>query len=366
MKSERRVLVRTLVVLGAALFWTVGACGGDGESSKVTQEEFWEGVAYDQNNPEGVVSGGKQDGYGDAYDVPTDLPVLEFPEIIISTDQLTLHIFDRETGFSRVYPIGAGVLNSDGLCITPTGHFASGPDISEYWWYIPRRSVPEYFGGFPFIRLTAENSRGQNTYGIHGPITESLIRGYVSHGCIRMEGLDVVEVFYLIRDHASTPVTIQREPELDAAGEVVDLGTDVTLWEPGEDIVYGESVGDAPPRDNTGTDADGCADDRLESEEAVLLEKNTYTGLILCELDTDTYAIYLEEGESMTATISFLHEVTDLDMVLVDPDDVVLDRSITTSNTEEVSVTADVAGEYKISIYAYGEGEDTGYDLVIE
>ena len=25
------------------------------------------------------------------------------------------------------------------------------------WWYVPRRTVPDYFAGLPFLRLTAKN-----------------------------------------------------------------------------------------------------------------------------------------------------------------------------------------------------------------
>jgi len=54
------------------------------------------------------------------------------------------------------------------------------------WWWVPRRTNPEYFAGLPFLRITAENSMHQNTYALHGPITATLTRGYVSHGCVRM------------------------------------------------------------------------------------------------------------------------------------------------------------------------------------
>jgi hypothetical protein len=55
-------------------------------------------VAYDEQNPGGTVSLGKQDGLSDVYDVPTGLPDLEHPKIIVSLEPLTLHLFDRATG----------------------------------------------------------------------------------------------------------------------------------------------------------------------------------------------------------------------------------------------------------------------------
>ena len=341
------------------------SCGKDAQQPLV-QDDYWEGVAYDEENPGATLTPGKADNLSHVYDVPTDLPELVAPEIIVSLQQLTLHVFDRQTGFSRVFPVGVGVKNSDGISVTPTGHFATGPDISDRWWYIPRRAVPAHFGGWPFLRLTAENSRGQDTYGIHGPITEHLIRGYVSHGCIRMEGSDLVQVYYLVNEHASTPVTIQREPELDAAGQVVDLGSNVTLWAPGDTIQYGDSVGDAPPRDDTGTDDDGCADDRLESEDPVTLTPELYSHLMICPSDRDVYRIHVPAGATLTVRIEFSNATADLDLLLTDDQGRVLDRSFSTSDEEEVQVTSESGGDYEVTVYAYEAGASNTYDLHIE
>ena len=106
--------------------------------------------------------------------------------------------------------------------------------------------MPDYFGGFPFLRLTARNSAGANTYALHGPITSQLIRGYVSHGCVRMRGDDIVRLFWMVKSHPNTPVTFQREVELDAAGNEVDVGTTPALYAPGEQIRFGASVGARP------------------------------------------------------------------------------------------------------------------------
>lgn len=204
------------------------------------EEGSYEGVDYDAENPGSPLDDGKSDA--PRYAIPTDLPELVSPEIIVSLDGLTVHLFDRETGYQAVYPAGVGV-KVNGRSITPVGHFESGDDPADAWWYVPRRTVPEHFGGFPFLRLTAENSGGANTYALHGPITSTLHRGYVSHGCVRMAGMDVVRVFWMVKPHASTPVTIQKEVELDAAGSKVDVGKTPTLWGTGDVISYGASVG---------------------------------------------------------------------------------------------------------------------------
>lgn len=206
------------------------------------EQGSYEGVDEDAD-PTTPMDDGKSDA--PRYAIPTDLPDLVAPEIIVSLGGLTVHLFDRETGFNAVYPTGVGV-KSNGRSITPRGHFKTGANINDSWWYVPRRTNPEYFAGFPFLRLTARNSSGANTYALHGPITETLIRGYVSHGCVRMESSDVIDLFWMVKTHPNTPVTIQTEVELDAVGSRVDVGRTPALYAPGARIRFGASVGDRP------------------------------------------------------------------------------------------------------------------------
>ena len=203
-----------------------------------------EGVAYDEENPNAPMDDGKSDA--PRYAIPTDLPQLVAPEIIVSLDGLTVHLFDRETGFQAVYPAGVGTKNSRGVSITPAGHFRTGANTADGWWFVPRRTVPEYFGGFPFLRIDAKNHVGANTYALHGPITDELIRGYVSHGCIRMRANDIIRLFWMVKKFPQIPVTIQREVERDAAGNRVDVGRTPKLWAVGERIQFGASVGARP------------------------------------------------------------------------------------------------------------------------
>lgn len=233
--------MRLVSLLSLAALVIGCAEGFDGEDPELG---VGEGVDYDAENPNAPLDDGKADL--PRYAVPTDLPMLVAPEIIVSLDGLTVHLFDRATGFSAVYPAGVGTKNARGVSITPTGHFKTGPQTSDGWWYAARRTVPEYFGGFPFLRITARNSVGQNTYGLHGPITSELIRGYVSHGCVRMASDDIIRLFWMVRNFPDTPVTIQREVELDANGRRVDVGTKPALYRPGEPIRFGASVGPRP------------------------------------------------------------------------------------------------------------------------
>jgi hypothetical protein len=353
----RTTLRTTLALLAAA---QLAACVADDPESG-TQPDYWEGVAYDSENPGAFLGGGAADGFG--YEAPTDLPTLVDPEIVVSLDGLTLHVFDRATGFSEVYPVGVGVLSSQGRSITPTGRFATGPDTSDSWWYAARRTNPEYFAGLPFIRLTAVNSRGQNTYGLHGPITDELIRGFVSHGCVRMAAADVVRLFYIVRNHASTPVTIQTEVELDARGDVVDVGVPAALWPAGEEPDLDEPDGDPLPDDDTGTDVAGCADDRLESDDVTGIEPGAYRGLVLCEGDIDRYAIALDVGTRIEVRLHFVHRISDIDLTVYGPGGEVVGRSAGTTDEEVVTFESANAGDYVIDVRMYGEGASNGYSL---
>lgn len=226
------------------LLLPLAACAGPDPTDGDPEQGDHEGVAFDAENPGHDVGPGKADA--PTYQVPTDLPELVAPEVIISLDGLTVHLFDRPTGFSVVYPAGVGVLGASGQSITPTGHFRTSANLDDHWWYIARRYTPDYFAGLPFLRIDALNSRGENTYGLHGPITEQLIRDYVSHGCVRMARQDIIDLFWMVRAHPSTPVTIQREVEVDADGWVVDVGTVPALYPADTAIPYGASVGPRP------------------------------------------------------------------------------------------------------------------------
>jgi hypothetical protein len=248
--TKNRAHWSSLAFLAGFLF----AC--DDAQIAIDAEPEGEGVAYDAQHPGADLEGlGKAD-HTPTYEIPLDLPELERPEIIVSLATNTVHLFDRATGFSAIYPTGPGRLGNSGRSITPKGFFKTGPDTSDSWYYIARRYLPDYFGGFPFLRLNTRNSQGHHTYGLHGPITYTcpddrsscplterqwfLVHDYVSAGCLRMEADDIVDLFWMVRNHPSTPVTIFDGVELDAVGQVVDLGSAPVLWAEGESIAYAE------------------------------------------------------------------------------------------------------------------------------
>jgi hypothetical protein len=253
---------KSLFLIG---FLGLAGCSASSESpvpnDLIDLEAPGEGVAFDEENPGADIDATGKADIPPTYQVPTDLPELERPEIIVSLAGLTVHLFDRATRFSQVYPTGVGLKNSAGLSITPTGFFKTSANTSDTWYYTARRYKPDYFGGFPFLRLNVLNSKGQETYGMHGPITYRcpnggsscsmlqrewfLQRGFVSQGCMRMDIDDIVDLFWIVKNHRSTPVSIQAELELDAHGLPVDIDNVPALWEVGQAIQYG-SCGKRP------------------------------------------------------------------------------------------------------------------------
>lgn len=169
-----------------------------------------------------------------------ELPKLVAPKITISIDGLTLRLTDAATGFDKVFPVGAGQIDQtetdpeyrESFSYYPIirsggNDFAITPSTIQpckTWWTDPATGEKTpVFAGLPFLSF-------YGNYAIHGPIDKfrapnggSLRRGYVSHGCFRMEAADVLEVYARIKGVARVPVHVQREAERTADGEKVDV-----------------------------------------------------------------------------------------------------------------------------------------------
>ncbi|OIP35803.1 MAG: hypothetical protein AUK47_16060 [Deltaproteobacteria bacterium CG2_30_63_29] len=169
-----------------------------------------------------------------------DLPRLVNPKITISLNGLTVHLVDTATGYDRVFAAGPGSIDTkvgsktfgESLSMFPllaygTQDFAIKPSTStscKIWW--TDRSTGQklpVFAGLPFLSWSGN-------YALHGPVDNyrapnggDLRRGFVSHGCIRMQAADILELYGRIRGVASVPVHVQREPERLADGRRVDL-----------------------------------------------------------------------------------------------------------------------------------------------
>jgi hypothetical protein len=185
----------------------------------------------------------KDDGtWGSALTCKTipSFPRLVSPRITISLNGLTLHLVDPATGFDKVFPVGVGAIDKDttqstfGESLTYYPTLATGKNDftlvtaniqpCKTWWTDPDTGQKSpVFAGLPFMPF-------YGGYAMHGPIDNfrapnggNLRRGFVSHGCVRMEAADVLEVYARVRGVARVPVHLQREPERDASGARIDL-----------------------------------------------------------------------------------------------------------------------------------------------
>ena len=191
--------------------------------------------------PLGDVQDDKADGtWGSALtckDIPS-LPALANPKIVISLDGLTLHL--TGDGYDKVFPIGPGAIDQtdtdaefgESRSYEPIIHFGKSDFAINWaastpcktWWTDPESGAKSpVFAGLPFMSWSGN-------YAIHGPIDNfraanggNLRRGYVSHGCVRMEAADVLEVYARLHTVATVPVHVQRAPERLASGKTVDL-----------------------------------------------------------------------------------------------------------------------------------------------
>jgi hypothetical protein len=171
-----------------------------------------------------------------------NLSQLVAPRITISLQGLTLHLVDAATGYDRVFPIGPGQIETDETdpsfgesksyypVIATGGHdFALNPSTANacrtMWTDPDTGEQSPVFAGLPFIPF-------YGAYAIHGPIDGyraanggSLRRGFVSHGCVRLEAADITEIYARTKTLTHVPVHLQREPERLADGTRVDLAT---------------------------------------------------------------------------------------------------------------------------------------------
>ena len=103
-----------------------------------------------------------------------------------------------------------------------------------------------------------------------------------------------------------------------------------------------------------------------EFDTAASITDGNYTDLQIVDGESDYFAVTLEEGGSIDASIEFDHNTGDLDMALYGPDREELADSTSTSDGESVSAT-DVSegGTYYVEVRGYS-GASAPYDLRVD
>jgi hypothetical protein len=117
---------------------------------------------------------------------------------------------DEEHNIRKIFPIGIGGFSvgteNRGILspLTPKIRMA----VLEKSEAIFSRTYPSYYSGRPFIRISS-GIDGYTVFGLHYSITEELIRGFVSHGCIRMRDKDLYELYYILTGGGDATISLE-------------------------------------------------------------------------------------------------------------------------------------------------------------
>lgn len=82
----------------------------------------------------------------------------------------------------------------------------------------------------------------------------------------------------------------------------------------------------------------------------------THSGAIVASGGEDYYKVDLDQGQDLTVSMRFIHDSADLDLEVYGPSRNRMGSSASTSNSEQVSITAQQSGTHYIKIYSFGSG----------
>ena len=222
-----------------SLLTALAACAADDSSMDPSEDEAGGDLPLGDVSADDMKADGNWGAALTCKPLP-NLPPLVSPKITLSIDGLTLRLTDATTGFDKVFPVGAGKVETDpnsgefreSLSYFPIARYGkqdfqitpSTIQPCKTWWTDPANGEKTpVFAGLPFLSWSG-------SYAIHGPIDNyrapnggNLRRGYVSHGCFRMEAADILEVYARIKGVAKVPVHVQREPETTPERTKVDV-----------------------------------------------------------------------------------------------------------------------------------------------
>ena len=201
------------------------------------------------------------------------------PTIWISHGSSTLR-FSREAESGRrhdvVFPVGLNRRGSGKL--QPLGHLRTGANPADRRFFDPQRSAPWFHRGYPFVRLDRQTGwRGKRPlrpYGIHGPITPTLIWGPVSAGCVRMRPADLRRFFTLSRRYPNAKVIAMHARDRRAEAVLSRKGSAKDCPEATLGVRRLETIGDGAQRVDR-----VCGD--VDHWYAVQLQRGDHLGVVL-------------------------------------------------------------------------------------
>lgn len=126
---------------------------------------------------------------------------------------------DEAHDVKMIFPVGVGgfdegVLN-EGKVSLLTPRFKNG--FLDQRAVISKRVKPRYFDGKPFVRILKGNDikTDMTAIGFHIEINDSFVRGFDSHGCMRLRAFDLQALHDLIMDgdQQQLPITVAYRTE---------------------------------------------------------------------------------------------------------------------------------------------------------
>lgn len=126
-----------------------------------------------------------------------------------------LIIEDVVKNIKLVFPIGVGSFDegtmNEGKLSLLTPRFKNA--FIDQREVISKRTKPRYFQGLPFVRISkgADNATDITPIGFHIEINDSFVRGFDSHGCMRLREIDLMALHDLVvfGPQQLIPLTVQ-------------------------------------------------------------------------------------------------------------------------------------------------------------
>lgn len=140
-------------------------------------------------------------------------------EASVSLVERKLIVEDKVKNIKMIFPIGVGAFDegvlNEGKTSLLTPRFQNG--FLDKRVVISKREKPKYFRGLPFIRiLKGPDAEADKTpIGFHIEINDSFVRGFDSHGCMRLREFDLLALHDLIMmgDETQLPIKVLYQLE---------------------------------------------------------------------------------------------------------------------------------------------------------
>jgi uncharacterized protein YifE (UPF0438 family) len=140
-------------------------------------------------------------------------------EASVSLVERKLIVEDKSKNIKMIFPIGVGAFDegvlNEGRVSLLTPRFQNG--FLDKRVVISKREKPKYFKGLPFIRILKgpDAEVDKTPIGFHIEINDSFVRGFDSHGCMRLREFDLLALHDLIMmgDETQLPIKVLYQLE---------------------------------------------------------------------------------------------------------------------------------------------------------